>query len=373
MISNEVVNTILEKMPKALDGWTIVKIGMIDRYRYLVMANWSDEDGKHPYKAKDGKLYNHPTAMIVIDLTSTRIRRMISYNGFGHGHCDGGTIKGNKEAFFGSSNGITYHLDYAADRFDHEELLLTDERIKNGTARGIDAIKQIGDHFYTGGSGNEIHRRDGAKKWTLISEEAIDYCKKFENGSVNSLDGYSESEIYFCGNEGNLWYYDGRYWEKIFDIPSEINLKYVLCSDDGKVYAIDSHARGVAVGRGDKFTYIPMKKDDPLNGSLTFDAVHYRGKIYLARYNLYEFAKDGWIRADIPGIYGDIEHLASKDGILFIGTPYSLKIYNGKETFTLYGEQKEDARLVTKALLETGVEFLQKGHELLDEIYRERK
>jgi hypothetical protein len=55
--------------------------------------------------------------------------------------------------------------------------------------------------------------------------------------------------------------------------------------------------------------------------------------------------------------------------MLFIGTPYSLKIYNGKETFTLYGEAKDDARLVTKTLIETSTDFLKKGHELLDEIY----
>ena len=365
------MNILKPKLDEFLDGWTIIKIGMIDRYRYLVMANWSDE--KKPYIAQNGKKYKHPTRLYCIDLSDDTVWWSASLEGFAHGYCDGGIIRGNKEAFFGSYNGVTYHLDYDADKFEHEELLLTDERIKDGTARGINAIKLIGDHFYTAENGNEIYRRDAPKQWTLISEEAVEYSNKFGNSGVSSIDGFSENEIYFSGQEGNLWYYDGKYWEKIFGIPEEINFEYVLCSDDGKVYAVDSHGRGVAVGRGKDFSFIPMKKEDPANGGISFAATHYKGKIYLARYGMYEFRGDHWVKADIPGVYGGVEHLSSKDGMLFIGTPYSLKIYNGKETFTLYGEAKEDAKLITKALIETSTDFLQKGHALLDEIDEQRK
>ena len=360
------------KLHEFLDDWTIVKIGMIDRYSYLVMANWSDE--KKPYvDDRDNKKYSHPTIIMCIDLSDDTVWWNISLNGFSHGYCDGGIIKGNKEAFFGSYNGVTYHLDYHADKFDHEEILGSQKEIDLGRGRGIRTIKIIGNHIYTGSSGNEIYRRDAAKTWTLLSEEAIEYSDKLGNGSVSSLDAYNEQEIYFCGKEGNLWYFDGKEWEKIFGIPKEIDLEYVLCSDDGKVYAIDSHGQGVVVGRKDKFSYIPMKENDPANGGITFGATHFQGKIYLARYGIYEFQGDHWVKANIPGVYGGVEHLAAKDGMMFIGTPYSLKIYNGKETFTLYGEAKEDARLVTKALMETGTDFLKKGHELLDEMDKQRK
>jgi len=365
------MNILKPKLDEFLDGWTIVKIGMIDKYRYLVVGNWSDE--KNPYIAQNGERWSHPTRLYCIDLSDDTVWWSASLEGFSHGYCDGGIIQGNKKAFFGSSNGITYHLDYGADKFEHEELLGSQKEIDLGRGRGIRDIKLIGNHFYTGYTGNQIHRRDGAKKWTFISDEPREYAHKLGNSYVSSLDGYNETEIYFCGKEGNLWYFDGKHWEKIFGMPSEINFEYVRCSDDGKVYVIDSHGRGVAVGRKDKFSYIPMKKDDPANGGITFDTVHYKGKIYLARYGMYEFREDHWVKANIPGVYGGVEHLASKDGMLFIGTPYSLKIYNGKETFTLYGEEKDDARLVTKALIETSTDFLKKGHELLDEMEKQRK
>ncbi len=365
--------TIQEKMNIALSGWIITRIGMIDRYRYLVIAKWSNDDDKNPFRAKDGKKYNHPARMMSIDLENNKIDWLTELDGWSYGYCDGGIVGGNKEAFFGSYNGVTYHLDYGADKFEHEELLSTDKRRELGISRGIRAIKVIGNHIYTGSTGNQIHRRDAAKKWTLISQEPREYAHKLGNSSVSSLDGYSENEIYFSGQEGNLWYFDGKYWEKIFGMPESINFEYVLCSDDGKVYAIDSHGQGVAVGRGKDFTFIPMKKEDPANGGITFAATHYKGKIYLARYSMYEFRGDHWVKANIPGVYGGVEHLASKDGMLFIGTPYSLKIYNGKETFTLYGEEKEDAKLITKALIETSTDFLKKGHALLDEMDEQRR
>ena len=364
--------TIQEKMNIALGDWTIIKIGMIDRYSYLVIANWNNE--KKPYvDDRDNKKYSHPTRLMEIDVKNNKVSWVTSLEGFAHGYCDGGIIKGNKEAFFSGLGGVTYHLDYAADKFEHEEILGSTQRVEQGIGRSIRTIKIIGNHIYTGYTGNQIHRRDAAKEWTLISEEPREYANKLGNSSVTSLDAYSETEFYFCGNEGNLWYGDGKHWEKVFNMPSKINFKHVLCSDDGKVYAIDSHGRGVAVGRKDKFTYIPMQKDDPANGGISFAATHYKGKIYLAKYGMYEFKGDHWVKADIPGVHGGVEHLASKDGMLFIGTPYSLKIYNGKETFTLYGEAKEDAKLITKALFESSMNLLETGHALIDEIDKQRE
>jgi len=363
--------TIQEKMNIALDDWTIIGIGMIDRYHYLVVANWSDE--KKPYiDDRDNKKYSHPTRLMEIDVKNNKVSWVTSLDGLSNVHCDGGIIKGNKEAFFGSFNGITYHLDYGADKFAHEELLLTDERLKQGIGRGIDDIRAIGNHFYTVDAGNEVHRRDAAKKWTLISPEAVEYAEKIEGGDTKSLDGYSEQEIYFCGYEGNLWYYNGKAWDKVPHLSKEMQLEYVVCNTDGKVYAIDSHARWVVVGRGLEFKVIAMKEDDLAIDGTTYGAVAYKGKIYLAQGDIMEFRENHWVKANIPGVYGGVEHLASKDGMLFIGTPYSLYIYNGKETFALYGEEKDDAKFLIEQFLQTSEEFVQSGHALLDEMEKGR-
>jgi len=356
------------KLDNHLLEWTIIKIGIIDKYRYLVMANWSDE--KKPHVAKNGKKYKNPTKMICIDLSDDTVWWRTALGGFGHGYCDGGIINGNAQAFFSSYEGITFHLDYEADTFGHEEVLLSPKRVEEGTGRGVNDIKVIGNHFYTVGSGNKVYRRDKAKEWTDISKEPREYFKKLGNGNAQSLSAFNEKEIYFCGDEGNLWWYDGKKWEKIFNVlPKDKEFTYIECCDDGKVYVVDSTG-GVAVGRHDKFTYYPIKTNI---GEIIFDVTHFNGKLYMTDYNIYEFKNDHWVKAKIPGVYGRVAHLAAKDGVLFIGTTYSLKIYNSKETYTLYGEAKEDAMLVTKALLETSGELLEKGHDFLDELAGQKK
>ena len=372
--------TIYEKMNIALSGWIIHKVGMIDKYRYLVIGQWSNDDEKTPYEAKDGKKYDHPTRMFCIDLQSNKIIWNTSLDGWSHGYCDGGTTRDNKVALFGSYNGITYYLDYKADTFEHEDLLMSDEMFKKGLGGGIDNLRFIGNHFYTIDTGNELYRREDRHKWTLLTPDAKEYAQKFAttsdddeygiySGDVGGLDGYSEDEIYFGGDKANLWYFDGKESHKIFHLPKEgANFEDVLCCEDGKVYAIDHNGRGVAVGRHNNFAYIPMQKDDPVKGTLIYDAAHYNGKIYAANGNLMVFDGKRWHDAGIKGVYGNVEHLAAKDGMLFIATPWSLHIYNGKESITLYGEERADAKLILDSFLDAGIGLIESSNALLDTV-----
>jgi len=177
--------TVYEKINIALGGWVITKVAMVDRYHYLVISQWNNDDNKNPYiNKKDGKKYDHPTRMLSIDVKNNKLDWMTSYSGYSYGYCDGGHIGGNMEAFFGSGNGITYHLDYGKDTFKHEALLATAERIKKGIAIGANAIRLIGRHFYMGDGANEIWRRDTPKEWTLISQEPKKYCDMFGGGAL---------------------------------------------------------------------------------------------------------------------------------------------------------------------------------------------
>jgi hypothetical protein len=358
--------TIQDRLNIGLADWAIVSIGMVDRQTYLVVANWSNEDKKFTdIKPSDNKDYDHWTALLIIDLKSEKIDRKVIFGGLSKTHCDGGIINGNKEAFFGASQGITYHLDYGKDTFEHEELMGTSKRIEDGTARGIRDIKLLGNHFYSAFWGIQVHRRDAAKKWTLISHEPKEYFKKLGNSDVSSLDGFSEQELYFCGEEGNLWYFDGLRWEKIFGFSKDIDFDYLVCGDD-KVYVVDSLG-GVAVGRHNKFTHFPTKSSDDMNAIL-YAVTYFNGKLYGSNHSIYQFENNKWVEADIPEVYGSVEYLASKDGVMFIATPYSLKLYNGKETFTLYGGEKEEARLMLNEFLQSSQGFIEGGNELLNEL-----
>ncbi len=359
--------TIYEKMNIALSGWVIHKAGMIDRYRYLIIGQWNNDDEKKPYEAKDGKKYDHPTRMFCIDVENNKIKWYESYDGWSHGYCDGGTIGDNKVAFFGSYNGITYYLDYDADIFGHEELLLTKERREKGVARGIDCVRFIGSHFYTADSGNEIHRRDAPKEWTLISLEPRAYCKRFGNGcDTKSLDGFSEEKIYFGGHGGNLWTMLKSEWHKI-PLKPDWNIENVVCADDGTVYAVDTRGR-VAVGRGTDFTLTepPGAKDalPYIRETCFFQGTLYGGG---AGGPLYRFDKKErrWVKADLP-LIGGVEYLAAKDGVMLIAGAWTLKLYNGKETIELYGGERELNELLLKGFMQSAKEVLDNASLLLE-------
>ena len=357
------------RLDECLNDWVIHTIGMIDKYNYLVVAQWADE--RVPHKFESGET-GFSTSLMIIDLNNSHVRRKRVLHGIGKVHCDGGIIKGHKEAFFSSYEGITFHLEQNKDSFVHEDELMHPDKIEAGTSRGSNDVKLIGNHFYMADSRNEVHRRDASKKWTLISAEAKEYYKKIGDDGAKAIAAFNENEIYFSGDDGSLWYYDGKHWDKILGIPKDMNLRYLECSEDSKVYAVDKHARGVAVGRGKEFRFIPMKTNDPAKGHLMYDACTFNGKMYITDGDIYEFRDDHWVEANIPDVYGSVEHLAAKDGVMFIGTPYSLKIYNGKETFTLYGESKETEKLFGKKAVELALELIDKKDEI-NEIINDKK
>jgi len=359
---------IYEKTNIALSGWVITKVGMVDRYRYLVIGQWNNDDNKTPYKAKDGEKYDHPTRMFSIDIKNNKITWNTSLDGYSHGYCDGGHIGGNMEAFFISYNGITYHLDYGADTFKHEELLGSSERIKKGISRGSRGIKLIGNHFYSAYLGNQIHRRDTLKKWTLLSQEPREYCEKFGGEhygcDIKSLDGFSEQELYFSGDNGNLWALIKKEWHKISTNP-QWQIENVICAEDGKVYAVDTRG-GIAVGREEMFQIVHQADEEAL--PYLDEVCYFQGKLYGggAGSPLYVFDdKKGWIHANLP-LIGSVETLCTKDGVMLIAGAWTLKVYNGKETIELYGGERELNELLLKGFMKSATEVLDNADKLLD-------
>jgi len=350
--------TIKERLEIGFEGyWNITGVGIVDRYNYLIVANWHDE---HPEKFETKSGENSWTALLRVDMQNERIQRKVIYGSIGRTHCDGGIINGKKEAFFSSYAGLTYHVDYANDTFSSEGDLKT-------YTLGARDITLIGSHFYLAYTGNQIYRRDGIHKWTDISQAPRKYSKKIEHGGTKSVSGFSEKEIYFSGRDGSLWYYDGKEWERIKGMPKNMHFHYVECCEDAKVYAIDSHGEGVAVGRYGKFEFIPIEDKSPIKGSSVYDLVTFKGKIYLTTgSDIHVLEGNKWVDANIPDTYGGIERLAAKDGIMLIATPYSLKIYDGKETYTLYGEETETERLFLQAGIQSSMELQDKGAKLIE-------
>jgi hypothetical protein len=242
--------------------------------------------------------------------------------------------------------------------------MMTSKHVKEGTARGMRGIKLLGKHFYTGDSDNAIHRRDAVKEWTLISKEPRAYWERFDKGGLNCIDGFSEEEIYFSGDDGTLWVMLGKEWHKISTNPNWL-IDNVVCGDDGMVYAVDTRGR-VAIGRGTQFELFDVPNADDILPYI-WEACVFQGKLYGggAGGSLMVFKDKVWKPANLP-LIGSVENMVAKDGVMFIAGAWTLKIYNGKETQELYGGEKELNELLLKGFMKSATEVLESTDKLLD-------
>lgn len=108
-------------------------------------------------------------------------------------------------------------------------------------------VRTIGSKTFVVGMGRQAYRRDGENQWTCLDQAirpGIGEVKGFE-----SVDGYSETDIYAVGWDGEIWHFDGQHWQQKSSPTSNV-LTNVLCAGDGFVYA--SGRQGLLLrGRGD--------------------------------------------------------------------------------------------------------------------------
>ncbi len=354
--------TIIEKIDgKLKNDWIIKNVAMIDRTTYLVTAVWAydeEDDGDDFKRYNDNKDANGWTRLLSINIKENFIDYLTIDRNF-KVHMDGGIINGRKQAFWSSYNGATYFLDIESAYFDDEELLMNTQNC------GANSIRLIGKHFYLADAGNEIWRRESPKTWTMISQDPRAYRKQLGDSGFESVDGFSEEELYASGDDGCLWAYVNKEWNKV-PVAKKWYFDNILCADDGKVYAVGNQGQ-IVYGRGKEFHRIEVEEKDEID---VMSICFYQGKLYaggLEGFYTFDFTQKKWVNPQINGIL-KAEFIAAKDGVMFIGTPWTLKIYDGKNVIDLYGGEKETAKLLLQSYINNVTELLESGHELLDAV-----
>jgi len=164
----------------------------------------------------------------------------------------------------------------SGDRHE-EQIHAGDEVPKNrGPLRGV---RYIGDHVYVVGMGRQAWRREGENVWTLIDQGARPAPGSTDVVGFEAVDGFSESEIYAVGWDGEIWTYDGKVWSQI-QSPTKLVLTGLCCAGDGKAYA--TGRKGLLVrGRNGAWEVVDHQ-------SLTEDiwgSAWYEGKLYVSTMN----------------------------------------------------------------------------------------
>jgi hypothetical protein len=143
----------------------------------------------------------------------------------------------------------------------------------------LQEIRRIGEHAHVVGMRRTVYRCDGPDNWVRIDQGVRCDPKDKSDAGFNSIHGFSETDIYAVGWEGEIWKYDGKRWTGI-NSPTNVGLFRVVCAGDGKVYACGQRGT-LLVGRDSQWKMIPqdVTKED------FWGATWFKKKLYLSTSN----------------------------------------------------------------------------------------
>jgi hypothetical protein len=129
------------------------------------------------------------------------------------------------------------HLTGSGDR--HQEYIedgsLTPRNV--GLLRGANTIDGLA---WVCGMKKQVYQRTDANRWQCVSKDIVggEGVHGFE-----AIDGFSATDVYAVGWNGEVWHFDGIAWHKK-EVATDVILTEVCCAGNGVVYAL---------GRGQQF------------------------------------------------------------------------------------------------------------------------
>ncbi len=149
------------------------------------------------------------------------------------------------------------------------------------------SVKCIAGGFaYTAGLYRRIYKRTGVNKWVQLADKALT-AGSMENAGFSDIDGFSDKEIYACGDHGDLWSYNGKNWAKE-DVPTDANLEKMCCGNDGLIY-VTTNRQELLIGKKSSWRIV----EQDISDLLFEDIANYDSKILISTdETIYELEKD---------------------------------------------------------------------------------
>jgi hypothetical protein len=138
--------------------------------------------------------------------------------------------------------------------------------------RGVRSIDNIA---YVVGMNRQVYKRSSRGVWRSIAQEITPKLDDPVLG-FESIDGFSEKELYAVGWEGEIYHFNGAHWHKNDGITNLI-LTDVCCAENGIVY-VSGQVGTLLKGRGDQWEVLDIGDFNQDIWSVTW----FKGILYFA-------------------------------------------------------------------------------------------
>ncbi|MEZ2223266.1 hypothetical protein [Rhizobium sp. RCC_161_2] len=220
----------------------------------------------------------------------------------------------------------------------------------------VTRIREIGSTLFVCGGSGQVYRRDDTG-WTPIDDELVatgknalelpqlnapisnETLRQFTQTlrhlpNFNDIGGSDETDVYVCGNGGNLFYYDGTSWRKI-EIDTDAILTAIHCVSSDEVWVVGQD--GTVLFGNARTGFRNLGEFFP--GGYIWSVRHFGGRVYLGTlHGLYTLDGSNVRLVSSGKLDGRAQIIALdsfSDTILWIATDRHAIRYDGS-TFTFF-------------------------------------
>ena len=197
----------------------------------------------------------------------------------------------------------------------------------------IREVRRIGSHFYVVGMGRQVYRREtGAGpldnvSWKRMDSGVVVASPNNEILGFNSIDGFSENDIYAVGWKGEIWHSNGEQWAQICS-PTNVKLEKIVCGGDGYVYAAGQSGT-LLKGHRESWEVI----NHEVTKNQFWGATWYRSRLWLSTSNALFTLTEGNLLEEVNFNFGEkisCSHLATSGEVLWsIGPNHLVRTNDG--------------------------------------------